>query len=305
MKTGSYRIKHALHHRTWAPGLEKEQLEHEGEPVTPSDYDSSMKGHIFCPRCWTPLCRRPNEGAWMKNRRPASFAHLPSYGDTPCPLRSLVADGELFRTETEARMAVQRGDLVVVSEFLAEEPSADLHSGVYDQSQVATAAGPISTVPLRRHSGENFALPARHSTVKALCTNFEANLSRFYLLPGQAEPQRLEDLLVPATTITEPSDEPRLYWGVITSSVNMGQRSQMRHHLRMTYLSSGQGIKDLCLKEKDGPQQDKGIDDASVGRILLVWSKVTWNGIGLCFDSPGWGTYALLPSKYDSLLRRP
>lgn len=302
MSSESYRIKHALYLPGWEVGDDESVLADTGTPVTPTDYDQSMDDELFCPRCHTPLTRKPKDKPFFSNGRLAGFSHLPSYRDVPCTLRSTIPEGQLFTSETEALEAIGRRDLVVVSDFMKEQPQSPASAGIYDQSQVFDETGPVSSVSLRRHDGPEYNLPTRNSSVAALCRGFASNLSRYYLFPGQHVPKRLEHQLIPVTDVKEESDEPKLYWGVIRRSDHMGQSSKQSWHQRMTYLKCAPGVKDFCLKDIDGNQKPKGIGDTSVGRVLIAWSRVRSNGIGLCFLSPRWGAYALLPEKYNQLL---
>jgi len=47
------------------------------------------------------------------------------------------------------------------------------------------------------------------------------------------------------------------------------------------------------------------ISDDAKGRVLVVYGKVTENGIGLCIEDTSWGQFALLPRKYEYLLYPP
>ncbi|MBO2902694.1 hypothetical protein J5H42_18295 [Aeromonas dhakensis] len=56
------------------------------------------------------------------------------------------------------------------------------------------------------------------------------------------------------------------------------------------------------MKSQDKDQKAHGIDDNSIGRILIVYGSVKQNGTGLCFQGLGWGEFSLLPEKYNYLL---
>lgn len=102
--------------------------------------------------------------------------------------------------------------------------------------------------------------------------------------------------------INEEDDIPKLYYGRILSTKHLGEY-QRPDNIRMTYLKNNQsGAQDFCLKLKDKYQKSHGITDSSVGRILVVYGKVSDNGTGLCFKGLGWGEFALLPQKYENLL---
>lgn len=102
-------------------------------------------------------------------------------------------------------------------------------------------------------------------------------------------------------SVTQPDDFPRLYFGSITSTNNAGINPKPTN-TRMTWLQHHSDVKDLCLKDVDSIQRDKGIEDQAKGRTIIIWGKVTESGIGLCINRPGWGAYALLPEKYKAFL---
>lgn len=294
------RIKFALHLSGWRVGGDTEELKRDGAKVVATDYIPAMAGELFCPGCYTPLTRTPKEKLYFSNGRLACFAHLPSFGDTPCDQRTPTPEGLRYASEELALEAVERGDLVVVTSFLNAPPDGLLaQPGAYDQSQVDDVNGPLADVPIAKHTGDQYRLPSKISTVMNLCRRFDQNLHRHYVLPGAAQAQRLADLLVDAATVTTIDDVPRLYFARITSSQNMGKTPT---NLRMTWLKHSRAIADLCIKDSDANQAMKGITDATKDRAVLIWSKVVHSGVGLAFNKPGFGEYALLPAKYESLL---
>lgn len=294
------RIKFALRLRNWQVGGDSAHLQQNAERVVAADYTDGMEGDIFCPGCFTSLTRTPKDKLYFSNGRRACFAHLPRFSDTPCDMRTPTPEGLRFPTEELAKEAVENGELVVVHSFMeAPPPNPDFKVGDYDQSQIEDANGPLTDLPLARHRGDHYRLPSNVSTVMNLCRRFDMNLARHYVLPGSNVARRLVDLLVDARTLTEPDACPKLYFAKITSSDNMGRTPK---NIRMTWLQHHRATRDLCLKDVDGNQATKGISDESKDRILLVWSPVVESGIGLAFDRPTWGSYALLPVKYEPLI---
>ncbi len=297
------RIKYALHHGHWTYGEDAPtRLQAEATMVLVSEYTSSMDGKLFCPVCFTHLTRAPKEKSLFSNGRKACFAHLPRFSDVECDLRSTKPEGKKYATEEEAREAIAREELVVVSAFQSDVPdSAGLNSGVYDQSRVEDSAGPESEVAIGRHRGDKFKVPTRIATVAAICRSFEINLYRYYLFPGSTTAVRLIDALMDISSVNQTESVPRLYFGRITSTRNAGINPKPTN-TRMTWLKHHPDVKDFCLKDVDWIQRDRGINDQSTGRTVIIWGTVTESGIGLCINRPGWGGYALLPEKYDALL---
>lgn len=298
------RIKHGLYHATWNPrSADVADLKLNARRVPPAEYEPHMDGRLFCPGCFTNIVRTPKDKLLFANGRKACFAHLPSNRHIQCDLRSKKPEGKLFATEELAKQAIADEDLVVVSGFMKAPPdSSDLKGGVYDQTPIEDMAGPLSDVPIARHRGGNFTLPTRLSTVNSICRRFDVNLYRYYFFPGASAAVRLIDAITDVTTVEDTVDSPRLYYGEIVQSFNAG-RNPKPSNLRMTELRCHASVKDFYLKDRDGVQSEKGIGDDSVGRIVLFWGVITASGIGLCVERLGWGEYALLPARYDSLLK--
>jgi hypothetical protein len=179
--------------------------------------------------------------------------------------------------------------------------AAGLSSGSYDQSAVEELNGPKTEVAIGRHNGEKFTVPTKLSTVNSICRNFDANLYKYYVFPGSTAAVRLIDALVDVASIENIHASPQLYFGRISNTQNAGHYPKPTN-LRMTWFKHHKSVKDLCLKDIDATQLSKGINEDSVGRVVLFWGSITESGIGLCINRPRWGEYALLPSKYNALL---
>lgn len=296
------RIKFAYFHLTWNAELNsKIELRETGKKITTDAYSDEMHGYLFCPACFEPITRSPRDKPLFKNGRRACFSHLGSTRETPCDLRSTKPEGKQYLTQEEASQAVANDELVVISSFLSEPKGPESAAGVYDQTPVEDQAGPISDVPISRHSGETFRLPTRISTIEALCRRFDANLYRYFVLPGSNNAVRLIDALTDVRSVDSATTTPRLYFGRIRKSFNAG-RTPKPSNLRMTELACHPDVKDFYVKVTDRLQSKKGISDDSKDRHILFWGKIGVNGIGLCIQDLEWGQFALLPKKYESLL---
>lgn len=298
------RIKYALHLVGWTYKKGSQAtLKQDATRVAPSEYRSVMDGSLFCPVCYTNLNRVPKQKEHFSNGREAYFCHLVAYKEIKCDLRSSRPEGKRYETFEEARRAVDDENLVIVNGFIKDKPELpDEPKGEYDETSVEDMDGPISDVPIGRHRGESFKLPSKITTVAGICRNFDDNLYKYYFFPNQKLSIRLVDLLHPVEKIQEEDDQPKLYYGIIESTVHLGEHKRP-DNIRMTYLKNDQmGIQDFCIKLQDRHQKSHGITDASVGRTVIVYGKVCDNGTGLCFKNLGWGEFALLPQKYDELL---
>ncbi|PWF22926.1 hypothetical protein [Corticimicrobacter populi] len=297
------RIKYALHLNNWSyeKGSRHDLLVN-GQKITPIEFDESMSGNIFCPVCFTNLTRSPKNKSRFSNSRNACFMHLKSYCHIECNLRTPKSEGVKYETEELAAQAISNGELVVINSFMESHPLIPNDSAApYKQSAIEDEHGPISLLPIARHKGKSFNLPSKITTIRAICTNFDDNLYRYYILPNQTHAQLLISSINNIEDITDVVETPKLYWGIIEKSFNAG-KSKKRTNMRMTKLKSNPNIVDFYLKDNEANQADKGISDESVGRIVIFWGKIGVNGVGLCVERLKWGEYSLLAKKYENLL---
>lgn len=295
------RIKHALYLEGWVYETgDKSVLRREGEKVLINEYQRHMKGNIFCPECSANLFRSPEDRDYASNGRAAYFAHSRGI-DTDCGLRTKRAEGKRYLTEEDAKKAIQDEELVVVKGFIKEKPvSPNNETEKYDATQIEEQDGPLSNVPIGRHQGESFNLPSKFKTIRGICNKFDENLVRYFFMPNSKYAVQLQDILKNVENITGENESPKIYYGRIVSSHNAGKSSK---NIRMTMLKfKSKDYADFYLKASDELQREKGIDDDAVGRVALMYGVVTTSGIGLCIEDLGWGEFALLPVKYESLL---
>lgn len=271
--------------------------------IIPSEYKIEMDGTLFCPACFTNLNRIPKEKDYFTNGREAYFAHMRKYKDIRCDLKSIKPDGKRYDNWEEAKKAIDDENLVIISSFLKNKPEPkEEQPTIYDETPVEDLDGPITEVAIGRHNGEAFPLPSKIKTIAGLCRNFDENLYKYFHLPGKQHAIRLIDLLKNVKSISEETNEPGFYYGRIVKTVHLGEHKRPTN-IRMTYLESdAEDVGDFCLKMQDQDQKAHGIDDNSVGRILIVHGSVRGNGTGLCFQDLGWGEFSLLPTKYNHLL---
>lgn len=296
-------IKFALYLRGWRyDSGSKAYLRERATKIAPLEFLPEMKGGIFCPECCAPLFRSPEDKSYATNGRRAFFAHGRNV-QADCSLRVKQAEGKRYANEEEAKRAIEDGEFVVVYSFMKEKPEPPKLDGplVYDRDPNEDKNGPLTSLPIGRHNGEEFKLPSKVTTIRGLCRSFDDNLNRYFLLPGQSGARPLRDQLIPVTEVEGTCDAPKLYVGRITFSENRGSNPW---NIRQIFLRfpDGNGFKDFCLKATDEASKEHGIDDGSKGRIVLAYGMVTESGIGLCIDHLGWGEFALLPTKYEHLL---
>ncbi|PTP28164.1 hypothetical protein [Vibrio splendidus] len=296
------RIKYTLYLKGW--NYEKDSksfLKAQAEKALVTEFEVDMHNNIYCPECCAPLFRSPRDKDYSDDGRAAYFAHKRSV-KTICGLRTKKAEGKKYLNEEEAQKAIQDEELVIVEGFIKDKPIApDKHPKEYDQTEVEELDGPETLVPIGRHSGEVFKLPSKFKTVKGIVKNFDENLIRYFYFPNSKHAVQLQDYVRSITSIKGPDDKPKLYFGTIVSSFNAGKKTS---NIRMTKLKyNTKEYNDFFFKVQDKKQQEKGINDDSKGRVILMYGKVTISGSGLCIEGAGWGEFALLPKKYEGLLK--
>lgn len=254
-----------------------------------------MIAHLFCPHCHTNLTRRPREGAVCRNERKAYFAHQKKYRHIECNQRSPKAPGEDYQVEEVALRAIERGDFVVVTGFLQDLQEARGPALPYAAGPVEDPEGPEALVPIARHVGDDFMVPGRNRTVNGICRRLDANLNRYYVLPGMKVPVLLSKLLENAQEIVAEVEKAKLYFGKIIRVYPHKYQTDIE-------LSANRKIKDFTVVGDLREVAEKGIHPDSVGQYLIFWGSVKSYGIGYAVKFPGLGEYALVPPQYTQLL---
>ncbi|WP_141226226.1 hypothetical protein, partial [Photobacterium sanguinicancri] len=299
------RIPHALYCTGWnhEDGIRATLLKN-AQRIIPTEYAVGMKGALYCPACFTNLSRTPEDKEVNALGTPAYFKHQKKYEAVPCTLRARRAEGKKYNSYESVKQAIDDDELVIVSGFLEEKPEAKITTGKpYDDTPVDDVNGEETDVPLSQHDGQTFKLPSTITTIAGMCRNFDTNYFKYYLLPEKTNARQLCDTLVDIRNIQEEDSVPKLYFARILSTRHFGENKKPTN-CRMTFFNypSGNGVGDFCLKMVDWRQREHGITDDSLGRVLLMFGKVTKNGTGLCLQNLKWGEFSLLPIKYEYLL---
>lgn len=295
-------IKFALYLEDWSfENGDKKTLKNDAIEVTPTEYTQDMKGHIFCPECSVDLFRSPEDKDFDTNGRKAFFAHSRKY-QPACNLRVKKVKGKRYDSEELAKKAIEDEELVVVKGFMKEKPLPPRIDAPqnYQGEPVEDIDGELARVPIGRHNGETFSLPSRITTVRGLCRNFNKNIYKYFHLPGRKNAVQLKNLLIDITTVKEVDNVPKLYYAKVSNSWNCGPSPKNIRQTMFTY-PRGEYV-DFCLKATDEISREHGIDDDSIGKVVIMFGTVTESGIGLCIENIGWGEFAVLPEKYTCIL---
>lgn len=276
-------------------------------PVMINEVTAEMKGSLFCPKCGVGVFRNPSEGLFSNGRK-ASFSHKQS--DIPCIWRSKRKIGLNFENESEANHLIESDQLAIVSGFMKDKPEPLPNaSGVYNQTPVESEDGENIDISIPRHDGSTISLPSKIMSVNGICRNLHKNYDKHFILPNIDQPELLSYLLTNIESMTEENlsrmstdgdQKERLYYGRIIAVRDFPPNRD--DNKRFVYLKEHSSVKDFCLKGYIGDLNDHGLTENNVGQYLLIWGKISTNGIGYSIDHPTWGEYGILPSKYNILL---
>ena len=279
----------------------KDYLELNGEKITPEEYRPEMKNAVFCPECSTPLSRTPEEAEIFSNERTAHFRHRGKYKEIYCSLRVSRASGLQYQSEEEVRKAVQNQNLVLIGGWAAEPPdiqdSGDLEDLEFRQTQIEDTDGPVTEVPLGRHTGKKVLLPTKVSSVLSICRNFDKNIHRAFYFPDSQYALHLSSVLYDVKRLEENKLPGRanLFFGKIVKYRKLSAR-------HVIYLET-ENFSELKVYTWPRFDERKKIDSKSLGRVLLFYGTVsdTAEGVPRC-KTESWGQYSLLPPQYEKFL---
>lgn len=292
--------KYALHLAGWDYETgDKSTLTSKGGKVLASEYQPMMKGKLFCPLCSTNLSRVPESKNITFDKKLPYFSHQRKYDQVPCVWR-IKKSAKQYATYEEMKRAIENRNLIVINDFLESPPVAQSKStGTYTSTSIEEIDGPVVGLSLGRHTGDEYDVPSRITTVRAITRNFDRNLKRYFVMPGTQQAIRLDGLLYDIADVTETDEIPKLYYGKILTSSALGSSDS---NIRMTRLVCHPDIVDFYFKAMAGISRDRGVGDGSTGRYILMYGKITENGIGLSISNPKWGSFDLLPEQYNYLL---
>lgn len=297
------RIKFAYYLPGWIYGEgDKSVLRASAKSVLTSEYQKDMKGSIFCPECCVGVFRSPEDDDRDAKGRAAYFAHSRTHRP-PCGLRVKKRDGQRFTNEEEAKQAVDDGLLVVVKGFMKNKPIVpQLPGQLYPAPVVEDQDGDLADIPMRRYNGEKIKLPSRITTVRGLCREFDKNYYKYYFLPDAQYPQLLSEALTDVSKVLEPNAVSKLYFGRVRQVILMGSGGPRNIQMTRLEYANDTEYQDFTLKMSIQDSEEHGITENAIGRIVMMYGSVSKSGSGLAISDLGWGEFALLPQKYDSVL---
>lgn len=297
-------IKYAWYLKNWKyDSGDTKHLKSHGTRIQVTDYHADMKRAIFCPECSAPVFRSPEDRDYAKNGRKAFFAHSRSV-QTVCSLRVRRTLGKSYVNEEEAKQAVANGELTIINSLMRDKPEVPKIDGpvFYNLEPNEELNGTATDTPIGRHTGEIFKLPSKITTIRGLCRLFDTKLNKHFLLPGQQAANTLRSQLTPLSKIEEADKTPRLYFGKITHTMNMGKGPA---NIRQIFVDFNQTIDygDICIKAEAQLCDEHGISNEARGRFVIAYGPIKRSGTGLAVPKLGWGEFALLPQQYEHLIQ--
>lgn len=270
------------------------------QEVSPEEYDQSMIGKLYCPECKTPISRSPKKISITSNNRTAHFRHLPSYSHVDCSLRTSKPKGNNFVNEELVERAQEDAESVRIEGWEEEPPVKSELDGVgdFNQTYIEDSEGDLTEEAIGRHSGEDFSVPTRLRTVRALCNNFDANLNRGYILPNSTYSGLLKDLLFDVRRVNEETQPgEKLFFGRVNDFRPLDHRNVIELIIRRE--------PKLVFWLYTHPENDerKNIDIGIRQRYILFHSDFHFKNSGVveCRLSK-WGQYSILPNDYIDVL---
>ena len=291
------RIPAAYYSKQFSFGNSLGDLRTLSEEVTPREYDSYMKGLIYCPGCTVPLIRVPQEKEITSSNRAAHFKHKRGFQDIRCGFRTNTPLGKKFSNEESIQKAIEDGELSIISEWIEEPPEImEPAKGSFDEAQIEDKAGPETEISIGRHDGQHFNVPSVLSSVFSLCRNFTINLPKYFYFPGNQHPVRLIDALISTTDFDKTlAERENLYYGEITGYLKLNYRNIIK-------VSCGDNTKiNLFTHPENDTRRNIGKGDR--GRWILFHGEVFYKNGQPRAMMDRWGQYALLPEMYEETIK--
>lgn len=274
------------------------KLVNKGEVVTPEDYETDMKGNIFCPSCTVPLSKVPSDENVTTSGITTHFRHRRGYDIVPCDLRTTTPKGKKFNSEESIKKAIDDGTLAIIEKWSENPPEVvDKKQGAqFTKAQIEDIEGEEIELPIGRHNGEGFKVPSIITSVNSLCNNFPENLVKYFFFPGSQHPNLLKDVLVNAEEANDDHlNREIFYYGEIVRFSRLSARNVIR--LR------NKNFDEFNIFTHPEHDERRHIDLRSKGRILLVHGTLTPYSDQPRIKIDAWGQYSLLPEKYESIIK--
>lgn len=296
---GNNSITYAIYNPRWKYGTDERLLKISGEKVSPEDYEQYMQGLIYCPECYTPLSRNPSHKNLSKNAKTAHFRHLPSFKDVPCLYHTTQQAGLNYVNDELTSETEEDNQFRKVKEWakLPPEKYMKAKSQVVYQGVNHDPEGEKTEIPLPRHTGDKIKRGANIETVQYICWHLDELINVGFTLPGKQVSLPLKDLLYNVKFIKRGiSEVPQLFYGKMT-----GVHLQIFRNRSRIQCNGKQFMYLFTHSEHD---ERKRYDATRIGQYVMFFGSVKWDEHGVPYVMlDDWGTYAVIPKKFESLLR--
>ncbi|MCD9491507.1 hypothetical protein GLP30_11220 [Photobacterium phosphoreum] len=296
---GSYSITYAIYNKYWKYGIDERLLKVGGKEVPPENYELYMYGHIFCPKCSTPLSRSPAKKNLTKNTKSAHYKHLPSYKDIPCPYHTVKQDGKNFINEELASETEEDIQFKNVKEWAKQPPDKYMQSDIKVTYKGVNhdPLGEKTEIPISRYTGNKVKRGSNIETVQYICWNLDSLLNTGFTLPGKPIALPLKDLLYSTKLIKRNMGESsQLFYGKI-----IGFRKQTFKNRTKIQCCKG---KILYLYTTDEWDERRGYGYSCIGKYVMFFGCVKWGEDRKPYVMlDAWGIYAVIPKKHKDQLK--
>ncbi|EQB9045461.1 hypothetical protein ACYVOZ_003506, partial [Vibrio cholerae] len=296
---GNNSITYAIYNPKWKYGTDERLLKISGQQITPEDYEHHMHGFIYCPECYTPLSRNPAKKRLSKNAKTPHFRHLPTFKDVPCLYHTIQQAGLNYVNDELTSETEEDDQFRNIKEWAKLPPDQYMKasSQVVYQGVNHDPDGEKTEVPLPRHTGDKVKRGSKIETVQYICWHLDDLFNVGFTLPGKQVRLALKDLLYNVKFIKRGiSEEPQLFFGKMT-----GFHHQIFRNRSKIQCNDKQFMYLYTYGEHD---ERRNYDATCIGQYIMFFGSVRWGDDGKPYVMlDDWGTYAVIPRKFEALLR--
>ena len=297
---GHHSITYAIYNPKFRYGIDGRLLNIGGVQVAPDDYEEYMRGYLFCPVCFTPLSRNPLHKNLSTNAKTAHFRHLPTFKDVPCVYHTIQQAG-LNYVNDELTSETEEESLFKNVKEWAKQPPEKLMEGrstpvVYDGIN-HDPYGNVTEVSIPRHNGDKVKVGSNIETVQYICWHLDNLLNAGFMLPGNQVRLPLKDLLYNVKFIRRDiTAVPQLFFGKMSSFHHQIFRNRTKIQCN--------GRQCLYLFTQGEHDERKNFGATCIGKYIMFFGAIGWGDDKKPFVMlDDWGTYAVIPRKFESLLQ--
>jgi len=298
-RMGHFSITYAIYHEMWKYGTDERLLKIGGKNIAPKDYEPHMYGHIYCPKCFTPLSRSPADKNLTKNTRHAHYKHLPSYQHIPCLYHTISQEGYNYVNEELTSETEENPQLKKVKGWAEIPPEKGMtsvthinYTGINHDPE-----GKKTEVAIPRHRGDTVKLGSNIETVQYICWHLDELINVGFSLPSKSVSLPLKDFLYNSKLIKRDiGEEAQLFYGKMIgfhkqTFKNRTKIQCYKHHI-------------LYLYTNDEWDERRKFGESEIGKFVMFFGSIQWGEDKKPYIMlEDWGTYAVIPPKHLGIIK--